>query len=356
MKDVFAIQDEISKAIVDNMKIKLLGEVKTGIVKHHTENLEAYNFYLKGRYYSEMMTDEGFMKAFEQFELALREDPYYALAYTGLATVYWYKTYWGNGSPGDLYPRAKELSDKALEIDNNLAEAYSLLGCINMNYFWNWRLAERNFKQALKLNPNSALGHFYYSFLLTFTGRKEEAISEARQARELDPLSCHINGLTSFIFYSAGQYDEASEIARMTVTMNPNYFYPHHVLGMIYSAKSKIPEAVAEFEKASELSGKSSFLMAELAVCYFEAGKQEDTQKIYNTLTKRSKDEYVSPMCFYTIHKIRGELDLAYGWLERACNEHDSYLIWANISPVERYRIPDDPRFKALLKKAGLEN
>jgi len=191
---------------------------------------------------------------------------------------------------------------------------------------------------------------------LTFTGRKEEAISEARKARELDPLSCHINGLTSFIFYSAGHYDEASEMARMTVTMNPNYFYPHHVLGMIYSAKSKTREAVAEFEKASELSGESSFLMAELAVCYFEAGKQEETQKIYSALKKRSKDEYVSPMCFYTIHKIRGELDLAYGWLEKACNEHDSYLIWANISPVERYRIPDDPRFKSLLKKAGLEN
>lgn len=354
MKDVFSIQDEISKAIVDNMKIKLLGEGKAGNMKHHTENLEAYNLYLKGRYYCEMMTVDGFDKALELFEQSLLEDPNYALAYTGLATVYWYKTYWGNLSPNDLYPRVKEYTDKALEIDDTLAEAHSLLGCINMNYFWDWKLAERDFKKALQLNPNSALSHFYYSILLTFTGRKEEAISETKQAQKLDPLSCYINGLAALIFYSAGQYDEASEIAQMTLTMNPNYFYPHQVLAMVYSAKSMGKEAITEFKKAVDLSGGSSFLMAELADCCWEFGKQGETEKIYVALKKRSENEYVSPMCFYTIHKARGELNLAYKWFEQACNEHDSYLIWANISPIEKYRIPDEPQFKTLLKKAGL--
>jgi adenylate cyclase len=355
MKDVFAIQDEISRAIVGNMRIKLLGEGNDGTVRHHTENLEAYSLYLKGRYYSEMMTSDGFKKALEQFEQSLSVDPLNALTYTGMATVYWYKTYWENVPPGDLYPKAKEYAEKALEIDINLAEAHSLLGGINMNYFWNWELAESYFKEALQLNPNSALCHFYYSMLLTFTGRKEEAISEVKQAQKLDPLSGHINGLGSFVFYSAGHFDEASDIARMTITMNPNYFYPHHVLGMVYSAKSMNMEAVPEFERALELSGGSPFLMAELADCYSEMGKKDETDKIYAELKKRSEQEYVSPMCFYEIHKSMGELDLAYEWLERACNEHDSYLIWANISPIERYRIPDQPRFRTLMKKAGLE-
>ena len=356
MKDVFTIQDEISKAIVDNMKIKLLGEDKEVIGKHYTENPDAYNLYLKGRYYCEMMTIDGLEKAFELFEKSLGEDPDYALAYTGLATIYWYKTYWGNVQPNNLYPKAKEYTDKALEIDDSLAEAHSMLGCINMNYFWNWKLAEKNFKQALKLNPNLAASHFYYSILLTFTRRKEAALSEVKQAQKLDPLSGYINGLASFIFYSAGKYDEADEIAKMTIAMHPNYFYAHHILGMLYSAKSKYNKAVAEFKKAIELSGGSSFLMAELADCYSEMGKKDETEKILVTLKKRSEHEYVSPMCFYEIYKSLGEPDHAYMWLERACNEHDSYLMWANISPIAKYRIPDEPRFKALLKKAGLEN
>jgi adenylate cyclase len=355
MKDVFSIQDEISKAIVDNMKIRLLGDGEEGILKHHTENLEAYSFYLRGRYYSEMMTVDGFRKAVEQFEQSLLADPYFALAYTGLATVYWYKTYWENAPPGDLYSKAKEYAEKALEIDDTLAEAHSLLGGINMNYFWKWKLAEKYFKQAIRLNPNSALSHFYYSILLTFTGRKKEAISEVTQAQKLDPLSGHINGLASFVFYSAGKFDEAGDIARMTINMNPGYFYPHHILAMVYSAKSQITDAVPEFEKAVDLSGGSPFLMAELADCYSEMGNKEETKKIYNVLKERSEKEYVSPMCFYEIHKSLGELDLAYEWFERACNEHDSYLIWANISPIKRYRIPDQPRFRTLMKKAGLE-
>ena len=355
MKDIFAIQDEISRAIVGNMKVKLMGEGKGRNNNRQTENLEAYSLYLKGRYYSEMMTADGFKKAFEIFEKALLEDPAYAPVYTGLATVCWYKTYWGNISPNDLYLRAKVYADRALEIDDSLAEAHSLLGCINMNYFWNWNLAEINFRQSLKLNPNSALSHFHYSLLLNFTGHKEEAISEVRQAQKLDPLSFYINGFASFIFYSAGRYDEAGEIAQMTIAMNPGYFYPHHVLGMVYSAKSMSREAVAEFEKAAELSGGSSFLMAELANCYCEIGRLDETEKIYSALKKRSEVEYVSPMCFYEIHKSKGELNYAYEWLERACNEHDSYLIWVNISPVKKYRIPDDPKFKALLKKVGLE-
>ena len=224
-----------------------------------------------------------------------------------------------------------------------------------MNYYWNWKAAERDFKQALQINPNSALIHLYYSFLLTVTERNEEAISEVKRAQELDPLSFYINGNAGLIFIYGGYYDKAIEIAQMTITMNPNFFYSYHLLGLAYSAKSMNNEAVAGFEKAVDLSGGNPYLMAALAVHYYEIGKQDETEKLYVSLKKRSEDEYVPPICFYWIHKVRGDQDQSFEWLKRACNEHDSYLPWFRVAPIERFRIPDEPRFNELLKKAGLE-
>ncbi len=363
IEDIFAIQDEISLAIIDSLKIKLLGKEKEAIVKRHTENLEAYNLYLKGNYYCQMMTAEGFKKALEHFEQALQKDPNYALAYTGLATVYWYSSYWGNVPPNKAYPRAKEYTKKALELDNNLAEAHAALGFINMNYYWNWKKAEQNFIQALQLNPNAALIHIYYSMLLTATKACEKAISEAKQAQELDPLSFYINANVGMMLFYCSHFEEAAEIAQMTITMNPNFYYSHHLLGLALLCQQKsgnreaiveIEKAVVEIEKAVDLSGGNPMEMAILATIYYRLDKKDETEKIYNSLKKRSEEEYVPPICFYMIHINRGEQDLAFEWLERACNEHDSFLPWLRISPTKS-RIPDEPRYKALLRKVGLE-
>jgi len=352
MKDIFAIQDEISLAIVEALKVKLLKTEKAAIVKRHTEDLEAYNLYLKGNYYWQMLR---FDKAIECYEQALQKDPHYALAYTGLASVYWWSSFFGNIPPNDAYPRAKEYAKKALEIDDTLAEAHASLGVINMNYDWNFKAAEREFKQALHLNPNSALTHFQYSFLLTLTEFHEEAISEAKRAQELDPLSSWINALVGKALFFSGRYDEAIEVLRITITMNPNYFYSHFVLGLAYRGKSMFEEAIAEFEKSVHLSGENSWIMAELAAAYYEFGKKSETEKIFDSLKQRSRDEYVAPMCFYWIHKVRGDHDQAFEWVKRACEEHDSFLPWLRVSPIEIARIPDEPRFQALLEQAGLE-
>ena len=355
MKDIFDIQDEISLAIVDKLKVKLLGKEKAAIVKRHTEDLEAYNLYLKGNYYWQMLTKEGFEKAIECFKQVLKKDPHYALAYTGMASVYWMSSYWGNVPPNEAYPRAKEYAKKALEIDNTLAEAHSTLGYIITFYDWNWIVAEQEFKRALELNPNSSITNMLYTDFLSVTGQHEEAIIEAKRARELDPLSILIHAHVGNVFFFSGRYDEAIEVLQMTITMNPNYFFSHFVLGFAYRVKSMFEEAIAEWEKAVDISGGTPTAVTWLATAYYDFGKKAKAEKLFDSLKQRARDEYVPPTCFYLIHRVRGDQDQAFEWLERACNEHDSFLPWHRVCPIEIWRIPDEPRFKALLKKAGLE-
>jgi len=354
MKDVFAIQEEISQAILDNLKVKLIAEESVEMLKRHTESLEAYNFYLAGSYYWQTMTAEGFKKAFEQFGQALQKDPNYALAYTGLASIYVASSYYGNIRPNEAYPKAIEFTKMALKIDNTLAEALALLGFINFNYYWNWKKAEIYFKQALQKNSNSTIGHLHYSMFLTCIGRHEEAISEAKKAQELDPLSLYTNAHVSLILCWASYFDEAMEVARKTITMNPNYYNSHRMLAIAYWAKSMNEEAIAEFKKVVDLSDGIPYYVAELAGRYYEYGKPDETEKLYVSLKKRSEHEYVIPMSFYLIHKIRGEFDLAYEWLERAINEHDSMVPWFLPIPMKNVNILEEPKFNGLLKKAGL--
>ena len=190
---------------------------------------------------------------------------------------------------------------------------------------------------------------------MTFTERHEEAISEAKRAQELDPLSSYINALVGNAFFFPGRYDEEIEELRMTITINPNYFLAHLFIGQAYLQKSMIEEAIAEYEKAVELSGGASFVMTNLANAYYESGKKAKADRLFDSLKQRSRDVYVPPTSFYLIHKFRGDQDKAFEWLERACNEHDSYLPWFRVGPNEFDNIPDEPRFKALMKKAGLE-
>jgi len=354
LEDVFAIQDEISMAIVEALKVRLWKTEKAGLLKRYTEDMEAYNLYLKGNYYWQMLTIEKFFKAIKYFEQALQKDPNYALAYYGMAMVYCASAYWGNVPPNEVYPKAKEYAKKALEIDSNLAEAHTPLGIINMNYDWNWKAAEREFKQALQLYPNSAFIHLNYSLILTLTDHHVDAISEAKLSRELDPLSSIINAHVSLAFIYAGQNDRAIEELKMAISINPHYFLAHHYLGCCYLEKSMFEAAIVEFEKAVELSGGAPIIVTFLAVSYYEFGNKDKVDKLFDTLKKRTRHEYVPPLCFYYIHKVRGENDHAFEWLERACNEHDSFLPWLKIAPIEKHRIPDEPRFKVLLKKAGL--
>jgi len=355
MEDVFAIQDEISLAIVDNLKVKLLWKEKYAIVKRHTEDLESYNLYLKGKYYSELMTEEGFLMAVKYFEHSLEKDPNLALAYMGLASIYWFSTYWGSEPPTEAYPKAKKLILKALEIDNSLSEAHSILGSIHMNYEWDWNAAEKEYKQALQLNPNHALTHMYYSFLMTVNERNDEAIVKAKRALELDPISNYIHTLMGSAYLYARQFDQGIKEIQTVLDVNANYFLAHFYQGFNYRAKSMLKEAMNEYKKAVHLSGGHPMVTAALIVTTYEMGYKKEAEKLFRELKERSKKEYIAPICFYLYYKTCGDQDQAFEWAKRCCDIHDSFLPWLRVHPIDRLRIPDEPKYNALLKKSGLK-
>jgi adenylate cyclase len=351
IKDVFAIQDEISLAIADNLKVKLLGEKKAMIAKRYSENLEAYNLYLKGTFCYQTLTVEGLKRASEYFEQALQKDPNFALAYVGLGYVNWLSTVWSNVPPDEAYPKAYEYANKALKMDTNIAEAYSVLGNVNTFYYWNWKEAEWNFKHALQINPNSSMIHVNYSALLTFNRRHGEAISKAKQAQELDPLSGYINTRVGEAFHYAGQIDRAIEEYQMTLTINPNYYLAHAQLGNAYRAKGMVKETLIEKEKAVELSDGNPFMVASLACEYYQIGKIDQAEVLFESLRKKCANEYVPATAFYRIYRVRGEEDMALEWLKRACSEHDTFLPWLRGTSI----IPEDSRYMKLLKDMGLD-
>ncbi|MBN1183171.1 MAG: tetratricopeptide repeat protein [Bacteroidales bacterium] len=352
LEDVFAIQDEISQAIADNLKVRLLPESQANVPKRHSENIEAYNLYLKGMYHWQKLTTEGYRKAAEYFEQALQIDPDYALAYVGFGYVVSLSTFWGNTPPNEGIPKIKEYVKKALKIDNTLADAYILLGNINTHYFWNFKEAEKNFQHGLQINPSLSMSHLYYSMFLTFTGRHKEAISEAKRAQQLDPLSIFVNTYTGAIFDYTGLIDNAIEVYQITLSINPNFFITHYHLGRAYAAKGMIKEAIAELEIAVDLSDGASLTIATLAGCYNYIGKKDLADSLFERLKKKSETEYVPATSFYLIHRFRGEEALALDFLKKACNEQDSFLVWFQAHP---FLIPEGSKYMKLVKEMGLD-
>jgi adenylate cyclase len=352
INDVFAIQDEISLAIMDNLKVKLLGEKKKTITKLLSENREAYNLYLKGNYYWQKLTAEGYRKAAECFKQALQKDPDYAFAYIGLSYVTGYSTAWGNLPPNEGFPKINEYMNTVLEMDKNLAEAHALHGGLNVYFYRKWKEAELNFKHALQINPNAAQIHLDYSNFLTFTGRHEEAIFEAKRAQNLDPLSIYINTYTGFAFDYAGQYDRAIEEYMTTLEINPNYFITHYHLGRAYFAKGMIKESIVEYEKAVDLSDGSPLPIAVLACNYYLTGQKEKGDSLFDSLRKRAEIEYVPATTIFLIHKVRGEEEKAMDWLRKACTDHDTLLPWFRAHPL---LIPEGSGYMKLLKESGLD-
>ena len=356
MEDVFAIQDEVTLAIVDNLKVKLLKGEKAQLEKRHTDNLEAYNLHLKSSYYRQMLTGEGFKKSIKCSQKALEMDPNYALAYYGLAAVYLASSYWGNMPPAEAYPKAKEYANTALNIDSTLAEAHAALGFIYTHYDWNWPAAERELRYALDLKPNSAIIHLYYSWLFTLTERHEEAIAEAKKARELDPVSSFVNSYAGQVYIFDGQYDKAIEVLEDTISLSPAFFLPHYFLGLAYEGKLMLEKAAEENEKALNLSGSNPMIVTQYAITCYQLGDKSKAEELFGGLKQRLSNEYIPPMAFFCKYLFIGDLDQAYVWLERAFHAHDTYLAWCRILPNELLPIPDEPRFRELLGKLKMKN
>jgi tetratricopeptide (TPR) repeat protein len=354
-EDIFDLKDEICLAIIDKLKLKLLRGEMEKLVKRHTENPEAYNLWLLGTHYYNKWTHEGAKKARDYYEEATKEDPEYAAAYVGLA-----KSYFQLGSemgifpPREVFPQAKRAVERALEIDKTLSDAHTALGLIKFYYDWDWEGAEVEFKRGIELSPNSAVVHDDYSTYLGAVGRVDEAIAEVKRSLELDPLSLSANNGLGFFYSLAHQNDEAIAQLNKTIELDPDFSMAYWNIGYVYFEMGMLPEAIAFAEKAVVLSGKHPGAKASLGLFYAKAERKGEALKILEELKQLSTGRYVPSLRIDHIYIGLGENDLALEWLERAYEERDATLLWLKVDPVYD-SLRSDPRFKALLKKVGLE-
>ncbi len=355
MKDIFAIQDEISLTIVDKLRVKLLHEEKEQLMKRFTEDVEAYNLYLKGRYFWNKRTKESFRKAMEFFEQSIVEDPNFTLAYSGLADSYNLLGFYNFAPPKEVFPKAKEAALKALKIDDTIAEAYASLAFVQLYYDWNWKDAHENFKKAVELSPGYPTAHHWYAEYLTVVGLIDEAIVEAKRALEFDPFSLIINVLLGWAFHYSYQYDHAIEQYLKTLEMDPNFAPAHFFLGMTYVQKAMFEEAFEEFQKAKVLFGDSTLTNAALWHAYARRGKTDEVQKVLDELAKISQQIYVPLYYVAAVYADAGDKERAFHWLGKCFEEREMWLAFLKVDPIWS-DLRTDPRFNELLKKIGLIN
>lgn len=358
---VFAVQSDIAQSIAKEMRIHLLAGDILNIEKKQTDNIEAYILYLKGRHEWNKRTAEGFKKGFEYFNHAIEIDPEYALAYTGLADSYsWFAAY--HIIPAnEAYSRAKLAAKKALEIDNKLAEAHVSLAVILRNYYSEWSEAEKEFKLAIKLNPNIAYAHKEYSEYLMIMGRFNEALSESRLTLELDPLALVMNANLGHILYRARKYNEAILQLQKTIEMKPDVFLvtPYWHLGLSYIQNGMIDKAIEKLEKWRFSTKGNPDIMAVLAYAYGKAGKKNEAKNIlkeFNNIFDKTKDYYHFTKSFglALIYIGLGEKDDAFEWLFKANNEKSQIMFLLKTEPFFD-PLRTDPRFSMLLKKKGFK-
>jgi eukaryotic-like serine/threonine-protein kinase len=355
LEGVFAIQDDIAQAIVTALKIRLLGEKGTPLIKNYTENFEAYRLYLQGLNLWNKRGETDLVKSIEYFEKAIGIDPNYALAYAGLGDAYGILGNNGYWPAEKAYPKAKAAALKALAIDNRLAEAHASLAGIMMDHDWDFVGAKKEFELAIGLSPGYATAHHWYAFLLSNFGRHEEAIREIKIARSLDPLSPRISANVGFLLYSARRYGQAIEELRKALQVAPNHWITHKYLGWAYEAMGKYKEAIQFYRRNSGLRGESQDGQANIAGCYALMGKHEEARKILNDIIEYSKGDYYSSVSIAEVFAALGDKDQTFAWLEKAFQERDPVLI-DDLKNHHRFeRVRSDPRFTDLLRRTGLE-
>jgi serine/threonine protein kinase/Tfp pilus assembly protein PilF len=355
MQDIFAVQDDVALAIVDKLKVKLLGGERAKLIKRSTDDPEAYKLYLKGRFHMNRMTEEGFKKSLECFHLSIERDPTYALAYAGLAFYYNMLGYYDFLPPHEAFPRAKAAAKKALEMDPTLARAQALQAWIKQIYDWDWRDAEQEYKQVIELNPSYSTARHWYAVSLATWGRDEEALAEVERARELDPLSPMINSAVGATLYFLRRYDLAIKELQKTIEMNPHFYVSYFFLAYSYGEKGMYEEALSAIQKGRRISGRNVlFVESNLGYLYGIAGMRDKAIQVLQGLLDLSKKRYVSPCGIATIYAGLGQKDNAFQWLDEAYEEHDHWMIYLRGFPIFD-RIRSDPRFDILLKKMGFE-
>ena len=357
MADVFALQEDLSTEISDKLRLRLTGEEKQRLTKRYTENAEAYQLFLRGRFFWNQGTEEGAKKSIEYFQQAIEKDPNYALAYSGLADAYDLAAGFSWLPPREAIPKAKAAALKAMEIDDNVAEAHAALGFSSFSYDWDWAAAERHFQRALALNPSGrawcpceTLG---YSMYLGALGRTDEAVGAVNRALEFDPFNLVINFAMAKSLYMGRRYDESIQQGRKMLEMEPRFPLAHWQLGVAYAEKGMYREAVSELEQDKALTHGHPVPLSYLGNILARSGERSRALQALEEMKAVSTQKYATALGFARIYAGLGDKEQAFAWLEKAYEERSSGLYLLNVDPIWD-SLRSDPRFNDLLRRIGL--
>jgi TolB-like protein/DNA-binding winged helix-turn-helix (wHTH) protein/Flp pilus assembly protein TadD len=352
-RDTLALQNRVAREIADQIRINLTPQEQAALKNVRVVNPEAYESYLKGRYFWNKRTADGLKAALAYFNQAIEEDPKYAQAYSGLADTYALLGDWQYAvmTPKEAFPKAKAAAIKALELDSALGEAHNSLAFVLDGFDWDFDSAGKEFRRAIELNPGYATAHHWYAWHLSLLGRYDEAIAEMRKAENLDPLSLIINADLAELLVLAHSYDESIQQSRKTIEMDPNFALAHNQLAQAYLQKHMYDKAVAELQKAVQLSGGSPTSMANLARAYVLSGNRSEAEKLLSDLKKRSNPGHSNASEIAMIYASLGDTDQAMSWLEKGYEErfNPGVLLRPGFDPLR-----SDSRFQNLVHRIGL--
>ena len=351
--ELMSLQRDIASQIANNLRLTISGEAHNRMAKHYTDNPEAYQLYLKGRYYWNKRNAESLRKAADYFNQAIAKDPSYALAYSGLADVYNVLPGYSGATPQEANPKAESAAKKAVELDDALAEAHTSLAS-SLSSYYKWAESAREYQRAIELNPNYATAHHWYSDgPLLATGQLDEAIAEMKRAQELDPLSLIINAELGTIYMWARQYDKAIEQLRKTIEMDPSFYYAHWTLGETYDLSGNVQEALKEYQTAYRLSDDPAML-GFMGHTHAISGKKDEALKMLDQMREISRQRYVPAYSFAQVYAALGDKDQAFQWLEKSYQDRAPDMVQLKVDPMLD-SLHSDPRFADLVKRMGLQ-
>ena len=350
--DIFGVEDVISEQVANALVLKLTGEERRLIARHYTDDAEAHRLYLRGRYYWNKRTRDGYEKGIENFEQAIGIDGAYALAYSGLADCYSMLGRFGLIRPAEIMAKAEASAARALQLDGTLAESHASMALADHIYSWDWANAELHYKRAIALNAHFATAHHWYAIFLAELGRAEQAVAEIGQAQSLDPVSLIIGADAGMIFYLTRQYDQAVEQCRATLDMDPNYFRARMWLGRAFEEKGRYQEAIAEYQTARALDD-SPYVLEWLARALATSGDYIEANRLLGELTSLAARVYVDSYYLASVYAALGQAQEAIRWLESAVTERSCWLSRLRVDPIFD-RLRPEKGFERVLISLGL--
>jgi adenylate cyclase len=353
LEDIFDIQDEISLAILNAIKIKLFGAAKEALLKKYTDNTEAYQLYLHGRFYYNKSGADGFNKAIDYYTAAIKIEPDYALAYAGIGYSYLYLWFFNYSPPEKCLPLAKQSIQQCLQLDNEISESHSVLGVMKLLYEWDFAEASIEFKKAIALNPNYAEAHFYYAMGMAIFGNHKEAIKHASIAYNLDPFSLWINLNVGVVYMLMGDYEKELEFGRKLIELEPSYFGGHLLAGGGLMNFKRYEAAVPECEIAVHLS-YGSLTLRYLGLIYGLVGEKVKAREVLEKMENLITDRWVGNFDMSIVYMALGEFENAFKYFEKAIEKHEGTMIFLQNNIRHFPEFEQDPRTKQLLEKIGL--